>query len=153
MDNLETDNQSEVYHWKDLQGNPYNVKPEIGMYYLNQVLTVKCLLKGQPRNKQLSQYRQVIYDKEYVLSYIASRIISPLSCSKDILETILKDAIETHYSKSSALDKAETSQKRLNKDDAVTQAKKLLKAKKSKAETIERLLTAIYDSEIKLTDD
>lgn len=94
---IEDKTDDEIIHWSQLQGNPFIKKPTTAMYFTGEILVVKGLLKGQPRNKSLSDFYHVKYDKSYVIKYFINKIVLPFNLPRTVLEQIIKAALDDYY--------------------------------------------------------
>jgi hypothetical protein len=87
------DETLQIVHWKDIQTQSYQVRPlEIMLQAGGFIIKQKCLLKGQPRKTGLSQYYNVVYDKDYVIEYLKVKVINSLLITKGELKKLIDKA-------------------------------------------------------------
>lgn len=71
-------NTPKLCYWYELDGNVFNKNIEIDMLKDKYSQYLFGRLKGQPRKSE-KIYLEVIYDRSYVIQFIAKKIIFPLA--------------------------------------------------------------------------
>jgi hypothetical protein len=88
-------------HWTQLRGNPYMTKPSPLMIYQGEERIIKNVrLKGQEELHKAD--RAVLFDKEYVVSYLRANLLKPLNIKTISNLTFLQDLISEAFHQSTS---------------------------------------------------
>lgn len=83
--------------WHRLHGQFLSRKPTRSMLVDGFKITENCSLKGEPNPKTVKAYREVVYDKKYVIEYLIKKVIEPLYPMKwNDYQALLSEAYKTH---------------------------------------------------------
>jgi hypothetical protein len=81
--------EKEMFHWTEIQGNPYIVPLHLAMLTTEgHTRLMKCYLKGTSTRHNSAQERKVSFDLEFVQAKIHQLILAPLQ--QDDLENVIE---------------------------------------------------------------